>query len=217
MPTRVYRSIDINGVYEMNKMAVKVSVFLLLGVGYMVTCNGCSGTEKYKKYSSADPELNMTMDYISGWQFSETRGSNDSYANVFFGEPRKKGEEKTRRAFISVTSVESSKIGIAPPTIDAVADDLSGKSLKFKDGKVLKRAKIKIPAGEAIELKFSFEALDKIYSVDSKLIPVNEKVVVLKNADRFYTVRYENKEESFDRFDKDFNHIVKSIRFKEKR
>jgi len=183
----------------------------------MVTCNGCSGIEKYKKYSSVDPELNMTMDYLSGWQFSETRGSNDSYANVFFGESRKKGEEKGRIAFISITSVESSKIGVIPPTIEAVADDLSGKMLKFKDGKLLKKAKIKIPAGEAIELRLSFKAPEKIYSINSKLIPVNERVVILKNGDRFYTVKYENKEEDFGRFDKDFDHMVKSIRFKEKR
>jgi hypothetical protein len=198
---------------KMNKMAMNVSIFLLLGVAYMVTCNGCSGAGKYKKYSSADPELNITMDYISGWQYRETRGSNNSYADVFFGEPRNKGEEGIRKAFISVTSVNTPRGG----KLETLADDFSNSRLKYKDGKLLKRARIKIPSGEAIELSFSYRALNKIYSIDSKLTPVEEKVVILINGGRSYTIRYENKEDDFNRFDKDFNRIIKSIRFKQKR
>lgn len=199
--------------FKMNKTAMSVSIFLLLGAAYMVTCNGCSDAGKYKKYSSADPELNITMDYISGWQYRETRGSNNSYADVFFGEPRNKGEEKVLKAFISVTSVDTPRGG----TLETIADGLSDNKLKYKDGKLLNRARIKIPAGEAIELSFSYKALNKIYSIDSKLIPVEEKVVILINGGRSYTIRYENKEDDFNRFDKDFGHIVKSMRFKQKR
>lgn len=197
----------------MNKTAIRVFI-LLLGAAYMVTCNGCSGAGKYKKYSSADPELNITMDYISGWLYRETRGSNNSYADVFFGEPRNKWEEKVFKAFISVTSVEIPRGGAPSATLETLANGLSDNKLKYKDGKLLNRARIKIPAGEAIELSFSYKALNKIYSIDSKLIPVGEKVVILINGGRFYTIRYENKEDDFNRFDKDFDHIVKSIRFK---
>jgi len=201
----------------MNKMTVKVAIFLILGAVYMFTCNGCSGTARYSKYSSIDPELNIAMDYLSGWQPSETRGANNSYAEVFFGEPRDKEEKGTRKAFIVVNSVESSKMGIAADTIEAAANDLSGKMLKFKDGKSLGRARIKIPSGEAIKLDFSYKAPDKLYAVGAKLVPVMERVVILKNGGRFYTVRYENKEEDFSKFEKDFDHMVKSVRFKEKR
>lgn len=198
---------------RMNKAAMSVSIFLLLGVAYMVTCNGCSGAGKYKKYSSTDPELNITMDYISGWQYRETRGSNNSYADVFFGEPRNKWEKKVLKAFMSVTSVETPRGG----TLETLADGLSDNKLKYEGGKLLNRARIKIPAGEAIKLNFSYKALNKIYSIDSKLIPVEEKVVILINGGRFYTIRYENKEDDFNRFDKDFDHIIKSIRFKQKK
>lgn len=199
---------------KMNKTAISVSIFLLLGVAYMVTCNGCSGAVKYKKYSSTDPELNITMDYISGWHYRETRGSNNSYADVFFGEPRNKGEEKVFKAFIAVTSVGAPKTAAPSAALEALADGLSDGKLKFKDGKLLNRRRIKIPAGEAIELSFSYKALNKIYSVDSKLIPFEEKVIILIKGGRSYTIRYENKEDDFSRFDKDFDHIVKSIRFK---
>ncbi len=201
----------------MNRTAAGISFLLLLGVAYMVTCNGCSGSAKYDKYSSTDPELNMTMDYIPGWQYRETRGSNNSYADVFFGEPRNKGEEKGRKAFISATSVKIPDAAMPADMLDRSAESFAESRLKYKEGKLLGRAKLKIPAGEAVELSFSYKALDKLYNSNAKLAPVEEKVVMLINGGRFYTVRYENKEDDFKRFDKDFDHIVKSIRFKEKR
>ena len=201
----------------MNKRMMGIFVFLLLGVPYMVTCNGCSGMGKYKKYSSADPELNITMDCISGWQGSETRGAHNSYADVYFGEPWDKVGAKTRRAFIEVTSIQASKTGPGTPDISAIAEGVATGKLKFKDGKLLGKAKIKLPAGEAMDLTFSFRAMDKLYSIDAKLIPVKERAVILKNGDRFYTVKYQNREEVFDKYSRDFDHIVKSLRFKEKR
>lgn len=183
----------------------------------MVTCNGCSGKGKYEKYSSADPELNIKMDYLAGWQFSETRGANNSYADVFFGEPRDKTNEKTRRAVMEVTSFQSSKTEAGVQTISTVADSLIDNKLKSKDGKLLGKARIRLPAGEAVDISFSFKAMDKLYSIDAKSIPVKERVLILKNDDRFYTVRYQNRGEVFDKYSKDFDHIIKSLRFKQKR
>ncbi|MDD4879340.1 MAG: hypothetical protein PHR22_02655 [Candidatus Omnitrophica bacterium] len=197
----------------MNKRAVSIFVFLLLGVAYMVTCSGCSGAGKYKKYSSKDPELNITMDYIPGWESSETRGAHNSYADVFFGEPWDKVGAKTRRAAIEVTSVQASRAG----EIQAFAEGIIAGKLKLNEGKLLDKAEIKLPAGKAMDLTFSSKGLDKLYSASAKLIPVKERVVILKNGGRVYTVRYENREEAFEKYSKDFSHIVKSIRFKEKR
>jgi hypothetical protein len=201
----------------MNRTVVRILVFLLLGATYMVTCNGCSGAGRYKKYSSADPRLNITMDYISGWEGKETRGANNSYFDVYFGEPWDKAGTKTRRAFMEVTSFQGQKPASGIPTISTVADGLMDSELKFKDCKLLSKAKVRLPAGEAMDLAFSFKSPDKLYSVKAKLMSAKERIVVLKNGDWFYAVRYQNWEEVFDKYDKEFTHMVRSIRFKEKK
>ncbi|MFA5339506.1 MAG: hypothetical protein WC317_05105 [Candidatus Omnitrophota bacterium] len=198
----------------MKKSAVTVFI-LLLGAAYMVTCSGCSGAGKYKKYSSTDPELNLTMDHIPGWEPSETRGAHNSYADVYFGEPWDKVGAKTRRASIEVISFQGPKTGT--PDISAVAEGITAGNLKFNDGKLLGKEKIKLPAGEAMDLSFSFKAPDRLYSTASKLVPVKERVVILNNGGKLYTVKYQNREEAFDKYSKDFDHIVRSIRFKVKR
>lgn len=181
----------------------------------MVTCSGCSGAGKYKKYSSTDPELNLTMYYIPGWEFSETRGAHNSYVDVYFGEPWDKVRAKTRRASIEVVSFQVPKTGT--PDISALAEGIAAGKLRLNDGKLLGKAKIKLPAGEAMDLSFSFKAPDRLYNTSSKLLTVKERVVILKNGDSLYTVKYQNREEAFDKYSKDFNNIVRSIRFKVKR
>ena len=37
-----------------------------------------------------------------------------------------------------------------------------------------------------------------------------------KRKDKFYTLRYQNKAEEFDRFSKAFDHLVNSLKFKDK-
>jgi hypothetical protein len=82
---------------------------------------------------------------------------------------------------------------------------------------LLSKAKVRLPAGEAMDLAFSFKSPDKLYSVKAKLMSAKERIVVLKNGDWFYAVRYQNWEEVFDKYDKEFTHMVRSIRFKEKK
>jgi hypothetical protein len=89
--------------------------------------------------------------------------------------------------------------------------------LKFKDGKSLGKTKVRLPAGEAMDISFSFKAMDKLYSIDAKLTPVVERMIILKNGDRFYTVRYQSREEVFDKYGKDFSHMIRSLRFKDGR
>lgn len=187
----------------------KFFVCLLLGVISMLNLFGCFSNLKYEKYSSKDPELNITMDYISGWLFSEHRGSYGSYAQVIFYEPESK--DKTLKAGIVVTA---NKIEPAFPTIKEFSDDLITKRLKFKDAAVLLKSKIELIGTEAINIELSYKTLDKLYGKDAKLVPVKEKIVVFKRNDKFYVVRYENTEEEFTKFYNAFNRIIKTLRFK---
>jgi len=66
-----------------------------------------------------------------------------------------------------------------------------------------------------LNITLSYRTLDKIYAVDAKLIPVKERLVILIKNDKFYLLRYRNTEDGFARFNKAFNHIIKTLKFKD--
>ena len=196
----------------MKPMLNKILVYLLIGVIYMFNGYGCSAGVEYEIYSSKDSEINITINYISGWSYREDRGSNNSYAQVVFYPPQSK--DKGLGAVIAVTVKDISRIGFKPQDIKGMADDLLSKRMKFKDAQVLSSSKIKIQGIEALDIQLSYKTLDKIYALDAKLIPVKERVVILKRENKFYLLRYENRKDEFDKFNKDFSHIIKTLKFK---
>lgn len=189
-----------------------IFLFLMIGVMVMVGYYGLAGGLKYEKYSSKDPELGITMDYISGWRHSEHRGSFDSYAHVLFYEPKREG--KDYKAGMAVTAQKESKVEFRPLTIETAADDLLKKRMQFKEAKLLSRSKTKLLGEAAVDIRLAYRKLDKLYSVDAKLIPVKERVVIFKRGNKFYTLRYDNTEEEFKKLDSAFTHCIKSLRFK---
>jgi hypothetical protein len=190
----------------------KIYAYTIIGAIAMFNLFGCSSNVKYEKYSSKDPEINIAMDYISGWLYSEHRGSYNSYAQVLFYE--KGDEKKIFKAGISVNVKDMSKLETRPATIEAVADDLKSKRMKFKDFILVSNGNLKVSGENAIVMDFSYNTLDKLYDVTAKLIPVKEKIAIFKKGNKFYTVRYENTAEDFKRFEKAFSRILNSITFK---
>lgn len=185
---------------------------LAIGVIFMSNILGCNNRFKYLQYASKDPLLNISLDYISGWSYREHRGDAKNYdAGVIFIEDKK---GRVLKAFISAYVQQSSNTGLTPPTLEAMADDVVTKRLKLEGTKVLRKSKIKLLGEEAREILFASKALDKIYSVDAKFIPIKERLVIAKKADKFYVIRYQNREEEFDRYDKAFTHIMHSLRLK---
>ncbi|MFA6216447.1 MAG: hypothetical protein WDL87_02185 [Candidatus Omnitrophota bacterium] len=189
-----------------------LKIVLVIGVISMVTFYGCSGNMKYERYSSKDTELNVTMDYISGWMFSESRGAKGSYAQVTFYEPERK--DKSIKAGIVFMVQESAQLKLQTLNIEAFADDLLEKRKKLQDMKVLSRAKAQALGHDAVTFVISYRMLDKFYRMDAQLAPIQEKIVLVKINDKFYTIRYQNVDKEFSRFNKAFDHIVKTINFK---
>jgi hypothetical protein len=188
--------------------------FLLLGVICMINTYGCAEDFKYERYSGKNPELNFTLDYISGWLYSEQVGSKDSFSQAVFYEPAGKGQAS--RVGMVVTVEKSQNLEINPLTIDARAEDILTRRLKFKDARVLAKDKKKILGFPAWDIKLSYKTPDKLYSIDAKLLPVKERMIIFKRQDRFYTLRYENKAEEFDKLSRAFDHLVNSLKFKDK-
>lgn len=194
------------------RFIIIIVIFLVIGVIFMLGYYSWSGGLRYDRYSSKDPELNIKMDYISGWSYSESRGSYGSYAQVQFIEPRRK--DKNLSASMVVTVKRSSKIKFQPQTIKGMEDNLLEKRLQFENAKVVSKSKTKLLGIEAIDIELAYKTLDKDDSIDAKLIPVRERIVIFKRGDRFYTLRYNNTEEEFKKFDRAFTHCIKTLRFK---
>lgn len=193
------------------RLKFKRCAYLITGAVLMANFFGCSGV-KFEKYTGRDPLLNISMDYISGWQYNETRGSYNSYAQVMFF-PFEKGRESPR-AIMAVTVKDSSKAEFTPRTIDAVIDDLLAKRMQFKDAEVLSKSKTKLLNTEAAVIELSYLAPENLLNVNSGLIPVKEKVVIFKKEKYFYFLRYQNSAEDFNQFNKAFIRILRSLKLK---
>lgn len=185
---------------------------IIIGAIAMFNLCGCFSNLKYEKYSSKDPEINITMDYISGWLYSEHRGAYNSYAQVLFYE--KADKDKVSKAGVSVNARNATKVEVDPATIESMADDIKSKRMKLEDFSMISRSDANILQEKAIVMEFEYKTLDKIYDVDAKPISVKEKIIIFKKVDKFYTIRYENTKEDFDKLNKAFSHMVRSIRFK---
>ena len=189
-------------------------LFLLLGVMCMINTYGCAEGFKYERYSGNDPELNFTLDYISGWLHSEQTGSKNSFYQVVFYEPA--GKDQLSMVSMTVTVEKSQNLEINPLTLDTKAEDILSRRLKFKDAQIVSKDKKNILGLPAWDIKLSYQTLNKPYSINAKLLPVMERIIIFKRKDKFYTLRYENKVEEFDKFSKAFDRLVNSLKFKDK-
>ena len=188
---------------------------ILLTMGAMVVMlnfSGCSENVKYEKYSSKDPALGITVDYISGWKAAEQTGAYGSFTQTVFYEPSI--ANKPLKAMMVVTVEPSDKIKISSPTLEKVELDLVGRRMKFKDSKVMSKTGFDICGEKGIDIKMSYRALDNIESIKGKLMPVAEHVIMFKKGEKFYTLRYENLSSEFDKYDKAFYHCARSLKLK---
>ena len=180
----------------------------------MASLFGCSSGFKYARYSSSDPEINIKMDYLAGWKFTEDRGAKNSYAQVVFIEPLETRKEKPLGASLAVTVIDSSNIGVSPATIETVADDIVKKRLMFSGAKVMSRSDMKMRNRKAVDILLSYKRTDKIYSYNPKMVSVKERIVIFEDGTKFYMIKYKAREEPFEKYNKAINHCVSSLRLK---
>jgi hypothetical protein len=195
---------------------MKIVMFLILPlIGVLAVCGlyGYFSGFKYSVYSSKDPELSITMDYLSGWLYAEDRGAGDSFAQVVFYQPGKK--KQYPGPLVALTVEKSSKVKFQPSTLNAMADDLLQKVFKFQDSRVISKSKTRQFGLESYDIELTYKALDKLSNIDAKLVPVRERMVIFERNSKFYLLRYKNNEQEFAKFNKAFSHMVKTLRFKD--
>ena len=188
------------------------AIFLIMGAIYMCSFFGCSDGIKYEKYTCDDANLNISVDYVLGWKHSKQVGSYGSFTQVVFYEPEMKN--KSLKALMVITAEKGSKVAFKPLTLEGMENDILKKRGFFKGMKVASRSKMRILGAEAIELVLAYMASDKLYSIDAKLVPVKERIVIVKPGDIFYTIRYENTEKDFDTYNREFTHCFKSLKIR---
>lgn len=179
----------------------------------MINTYGCaSPADSFQKYSSVDPELNIALEYLSGWVYSEQKGTTGSFAQVVFYRPQK----NLSRIAMVVTVSPVAKMTLTDKSLLAVVDSLISKRMKFADAKVLKKSTLNIKNlnVDATEILLSYKTLNSFYSVKSKLIILKERVVIFEYQNKFYTLRYEAKDSEFGRFDQAFSHLIDSLSIK---
>ena len=190
---------------------IGVTIVLLAGGILMANQSGNCGGVGYKEYSSEDTELNIKMDYIAGWEYREHRGSHGSYAQVqFYG-----AAQGAVAPSIIVTVEKVSDVDFSPLTVEAMAEDLINKRLKLEDSKVLSRMETTLLDMPAMDITFAYKQKDRLRSLNFNMILFKERVVVVQKGDRFYTLRYVNPEQTYEEFEQDFLHCLRTFTLKE--
>ena len=85
--------------------------------------------------------------------------------------------------------------------------------MKYDSAKVLSKAEGKILGEDAFDIEFSSRSINSFDSIKAKIMPMKERAIIFKKGDKFYAIRYEDLAENFDKYDKAFDHIVKSVKF----
>ncbi|HQP92213.1 MAG TPA: hypothetical protein PLU24_06010, partial [Candidatus Omnitrophota bacterium] len=99
-------------------------------------------------------------------------------------------------------------------TIDAVLDGLlKARSASSQLIKV-KKSDITIAGQQAKEAFLSYSAPDELESAKTKMIPVNERIMVLSYGDSFYTIRFRAPLNKYSGYNKLFTHCLKTLKFK---
>ncbi len=188
----------------------KIIVCLSMGFVVLTGITGCAPGIKYAQYTGKDPRLNLKMDFIAGWLHSEQRGTDDDYVQVLFYE--RELQQKARRALIAVTLKPASAFDWEPVTPLSVLYDILGKRSKLTDMAVeSKGVRGTLLGVETRSAAITYRIPDKLHSAGARLIPVKEKIVVLRKGDTVYLIRYENSSRDFPAFENAFNRILKTI------
>jgi len=195
----------------MNVSFKKLIILFMIGEFLMVDINGCSPSFKYDRYAGKNPALNFTIEYLSGWLHDEQTGAHNSFSQVVFVEPE--GKDKIFKPMIVATVRDSSKIEIEPKTVANFAKDLLSKRMKFKECSVIYEKNTTICGEGAVDIELSYQTIDKLDSVDAKLVPFKERVIIFEKSGKFYILRYQGRAKDFDKYSGAFTHIVKSLEF----
>ncbi len=196
------------------ELNIKSIIILLMGVVLMSNLIGCGGNFKYERYTSKDPELNLTMDYISGWSTSEKNYMRQhNFVKVSFMEPKREGKIYT--AMITVTVRDVSRLGFQPPTLDGFVDDRLLKLRDFQDNTLVSKSRTRVLGVEARDIEMAYKAPDRIYNKDAKIISVKERDIALIRDSKLYVFKYDNVAEDFSKFEKAFYHCVRSVKLKD--
>lgn len=192
-------------------LSMLVVIVLMTGGVFMTMCYGDSNNIVYEQYSSEDAELNISMDYVAGWKYRESRGPYGSSAQVQFI-----GKVKGKFAPSFVVMIElSSKVKFNPLTIQAMADDIIAKKMFFPEAKILSQDEIKVFGFPAIEILLMYSTPEELKSINAKFIPYQERIIVFQKDGKFYTLKYMNPQAEFEVFEEAFLHCIRTLTFKE--
>lgn len=190
--------------------------FIVVAIGVIAMLNfiGCGkGEFEFVKYSSRTPSINITMDYLKGWTWLEHTYKEKNYSAVIFIQLAD-NKQGVFRGNMEADVFDATKLEVKPQTLEAFTEDIIAKRLKYSESKLLKKSRLKLLGTQAIDIEISFKILEKLHAAGAKRIPVKTRMVIFQKADRIYLLKLMVREEDYDRYNRAFDHIIKSLRIK---
>lgn len=182
----------------------------IAGVSIMLCSSGCAKNEfKYSKYSNNNPPFNLSIDYLEGWKYVEYKDPKSGILTVLFTPTDKIG---FFTAFISVEVVGPETLNAKVFSTAAAADLWESKEMKLPEAKLLKRSKVSINFATAEEINISYKMLERLHVKGAKALPSQAHLVVLKKGDRIFVSKLMATQEMFDRCDRAFGHMVRTLK-----
>ncbi len=192
---------------------IKTWMWIIIGAIGMVNHSGCSSSFQYAPYSSRTAGLDVSLEYIAGWKFQETRGERGSYSHVIFVENNPREEMKV---FMSVTAAPLSESAAQTFDLQSAADDLIEKRSRFKGFSVISRSAAAVAGLAAQEIVLEYQALNKLYRIDAVMVPVKERIVLCRKEDTLYSFTYQSPEKRFPAFNAAFDHMLATVELTKK-
>jgi hypothetical protein len=185
--------------------AVVPVAILIIGAVFMSSLFGCSGKFSYDKYYSKTPGLEVSLDYLKGWQAKESRNAQLGFTLVTFLIPDKKENRFSAKMALVVKEIDP---GLA---LDELAKEALDKAMQMKEFRLVSNRQVNIAGKPAAEIVITYSTLDGLHRAGGGLIPVKERMVIRKSSGRSYLLRYENTAADFSKLDPAFSHITHSL------
>jgi hypothetical protein len=171
---------------------------------------GCSPKVRYELYRARDPELNISVEYPAGWTIQEHRDPKAGYTNVIFID---KDIKKTFRPMMTIMAKKTASLKDPAMTPQAFSRAIVRTRLRLIPAKILSERQVLVGGVEANQTVVVYTAMDKIYAVDARQIPVKEEMAVFKKDDYIYVLRFEAGLKDYPLYEKAYRRAAKTLRF----
>jgi hypothetical protein len=192
------------------RRAIFCVVVYAVGICLLIAGRACAQDGSFAVYTAADQKMNVTLEYPSGWDSSEVRGTFDSYSQAVFHDVHASSGDLSAGIVLTVEEPEKvlSGAGSLAEFMTAIVD-LRRKLPGYQE---LSRSSGRLLDEDAVVFECAYKVPGRLHGKDISLVLVREKILVVMKNRVFYTLRYLNTESEFEKLLPAFDHVAQSAR-----